>query len=92
MLFISASAQFFCATSCLTSASRMTFAFARDRAIPGSRCWSKLNANRIPASAVIGVAVTSAIVTLPALIEVNIGTEEAPLSCRSPSTPSPRSR
>jgi amino acid transporter len=79
VLFISASAQFFCATSCLTSASRMTFAFARDRAIPGSQLWSKLNANRVPASAVIGVAVTSAIVTLPALIEVNIGTEEAPL-------------
>jgi len=79
VLFISASAQFFCATSCLTSASRMTFAFARDRGIPGSPIWSKLNANRVPAGAVIGVAVTSAIVTLPALIEVNIGTEEAPL-------------
>ena len=38
VLFISASAQFFCATSCLTSASRMSFAFSRDGAIPGSRC------------------------------------------------------
>ena len=37
VLFISASAQFFCATSCMTSASRMTFAFSRDGAIPGSR-------------------------------------------------------
>ena len=36
VLFISASAQFYCATSCLTSASRMTFAFSRDGAIPGS--------------------------------------------------------
>ena len=27
--------QFFCATSCMTSASRMTFAFSRDGAIPG---------------------------------------------------------
>ena len=35
VLFISASAQFFCATSCMTSASRMTFAFSRDGAIPG---------------------------------------------------------
>ena len=33
----------------------------------------------MPANAVIGVAVAAALVTLPALIEVNIGTEEAPL-------------
>src|SRR3954471_12223541 len=79
VLFISASAQFFCATSCLTSASRMTFAFSRDRAVPGSSIWSKLTSSRVPANAVIGVAVCAAIVTLPALIEVNIGTAEAPL-------------
>jgi amino acid transporter len=79
VLFISASAQFFCATSCLTSASRMTFAFSRDKAIPGSSIWSKLTATRVPANGVIGVAVAAAIVTLPALIKVNIGTEEAPL-------------
>jgi amino acid transporter len=79
VLFISASAQFYCATSCLTSASRMTFAFSRDRAIPGSAIWSKLTATRVPANAVIGVSVAAAIVTLPALIEVNLGTEEAPL-------------
>ncbi len=78
VLFISASAQFFCATSCLTSASRMTFAFSRDRAIPASGVWSKLTATRVPANAVIGVAVVAALITLPALIEVNIGTEEAP--------------
>jgi amino acid transporter len=79
VLFISASAQFFCATSCLTSASRMTFAFSRDRAIPGSRIWSALTAKRVPANAVLGVAVAAAIVTLPALLEVNVGTAEAPL-------------
>ena len=79
VLFISASAQFFCATSCLTSASRMTFAFSRDRAIPGSKTWSKLTAKRVPANAVMGVAVVAALVTLPALIEVNIGTPESPL-------------
>jgi amino acid transporter len=79
VLFISASAQFFCATSCLTSASRMTFAFSRDKAIPGSAIWSKLTATRVPANAVIGVSVVAAVVTLPALIEVNLGTDEAPL-------------
>ena len=35
ILFISTAGQLFCATACLTSASRMTFAFSRDGAIPG---------------------------------------------------------
>lgn len=79
VLFISAAAQFFCATACMTSASRMTFAFSRDGAIPGSAHWSKLTASRVPARAVMLVAVCAAVVTLPALIEVNLGTAEAPL-------------
>jgi amino acid transporter len=79
VLFISASAQLFCATSCMTSASRMTFAFSRDGAIPGSETLKKLTAKRVPANAVMFVAACAAIVTLPALIEVNIGTDEAPL-------------
>jgi amino acid transporter len=79
VLFISASAQLFCATSCMTSASRMTFAFSRDGAIPGSETLKKLTPKRVPANAVMFVALCAAIVTLPALIEVNIGTDEAPL-------------
>ena len=35
VLFISAVGQFFCTVACMTSASRMTFAFSRDGAIPG---------------------------------------------------------
>ena len=35
VLFISAAGQLFCAVSCMTSASRMTYAFSRDRAVPG---------------------------------------------------------
>jgi amino acid transporter len=79
VLFISASAQFFCATSCMTSASRMTFAFSRDGAIPGSETLKKLNPKRVPVNAVLMVAVASAIVTLPALLEVNVGTKDEPL-------------
>jgi amino acid transporter len=79
VLLISAAGQFFCAVSCMTSASRMTFAFSRDGAIPGSRVWSKVSANRVPANAVMLVGVVSAIVTLPALISVNVGTEKDPL-------------
>ena len=79
VLFISAAGQFFCTTACMTSASRMTFAFSRDGAIPGSRLWSRLSGAKVPANAVMLVAVVAALITLPALIEVNIGTEEAPL-------------
>jgi len=71
LLFISASAQLFCATACLTSTSRMMFAFSRDRAVPGSRLWSKVNANRTPANAVVCAAVIGGIITLPALKSVN---------------------
>ncbi len=80
VLFISASAQFFCATSCMTSASRMTFAFSRDGAIPGSAIWSKLTTLRVPANAVLFVAVASAILTLPALIKVDVNGVPVPLA------------
>jgi amino acid transporter len=71
LLFIASCAQLFCATACLTSTSRMMFAFSRDRAVPGSRLWSKVNANRTPANAVIVAAVLGGIITLPALKSVN---------------------
>ena len=79
VLFISASAQLFCATSCLTSASRMTFAFSRDRAVPGWKRWSTLTSSRVPANAVMMVAVAAAVLTLPALYEVNVGTADSPV-------------
>ena len=73
VLFISASAQFFCTTACMTSASRMTFAFSRDGAIPGSKRWSKLTAQ--PGAGQRGDAgrrSSRAILTLPALIKVDV--------------------
>ncbi len=79
VLFISAAGQFFCTTACMTSASRMLFAFSRDRAVPASSQWSKVSKNRVPARAVMLVAVVSAIITLPALVKVNIGTAKDPL-------------
>ncbi|HET9421023.1 MAG TPA: amino acid permease [Nocardioides sp.] len=80
VLFISASAQFFCATSCMTSASRMTFAFSRDGAIPGSKIWQRLTSARVPANAVAMVGVSAAILTLPALIEVDVAGTPVPLA------------
>ena len=59
--------QVFCGMSCMTSASRMMYAFSRDGAVPGSRIWSKVNQNRIPFNAVIAVAVFALLITLPAL-------------------------
>ncbi len=79
VLLVSAVGQFFCTTACMTSASRMTFAFSRDKAIPGSAIWAKINRGKVPANAVMLVAVVATLITLPALVEVNIGTEEAPL-------------
>ena len=71
VLFISTAGQLFCTTACLTSASRMTFAFSRDGAIPGSTWLAKVNARtRVPANAVLFVAVIGVIITLPALKSV----------------------
>jgi amino acid transporter len=68
ILLISTAGQFFCTVACLTSASRMTFAFSRDGAIPGSKLWSKVNPRtKVPANAVLFVAVIGVIITLPAL-------------------------
>lgn len=71
LLLISSLAQLFCATACLTSTSRMMFAFSRDRAVPGSALWSKVNASKTPVNAVICAAVVGALITLPALKGVN---------------------
>jgi len=81
VLLISTAGQLFCTTACLTSASRMTFAFSRDGAIPGSRMLSKVNpTTRIPANAVIFVAVVGALITLPALIRVDINGAPVPVA------------
>ena len=71
VLLISTAGQLFCTTACLTSASRMTFAFSRDGAIPGSSWLSKVNTTtRIPANAVMFVTAVGIIITLPALASV----------------------
>jgi amino acid permease (GABA permease) len=43
LLVIAAVAQFFCGMACVTSSSRMSFAFSRDNALPGSRLWAVVN-------------------------------------------------
>ncbi|HCB05018.1 MAG TPA: amino acid permease [Nocardioides sp.] len=80
VLAISATGQFYCTVACLTSASRMTFAFSRDGAIPGSSMLSRVTTARVPANAVIFVAVIGAIITLPALIKVDINGAPVPVA------------
>src|SRR4051794_11702041 len=67
VILISCIGQLFCGMACVTSASRMTYAFSRDRAIPGWRIWTRLNHNRVPVGAVLLVCALALLVTLPAL-------------------------
>jgi amino acid transporter len=67
VIFISCIGQLFCGMACVTSASRMTYAFSRDRAIPGWRIWTKLDARRVPVGAVLFVCFWAMVITLPAL-------------------------
>lgn len=59
--------QLFCGLACLTSASRMCFAFSRDRGMPGHRHFAKVNKDGVPFNAVIGMALAALIITIPAL-------------------------
>ena len=70
---ISCIGQLFCGMACVTSASRMTYAFSRDRAIPGWRIWTRLNHKHTPVGAVLFVVVAALLITLPALWNVEAG-------------------
>jgi amino acid transporter len=66
LLFIAVVGQLFCGMSAITSASRMLFAFSRDRAVPGHQLWSKLNSRRVPGNAVVLIAVLAFLLAAPA--------------------------
>jgi len=59
--------QFLCGMSCVTAGSRMLFAFARDGAVPGKKFFTKLDKNRNPSNAALGLGIAALIITLPAL-------------------------
>ncbi|MCY7302343.1 MAG: amino acid permease, partial [Thermoleophilia bacterium] len=65
LLFIVVVAQFFCLTACLTSGSRMLFAFSRDRAVPGHKLWSKVSSHRVPVWSVCAVGTLGFLLMLP---------------------------
>jgi amino acid transporter len=66
IIAISTIGQLFCGMACVTSCSRMTFAFSRDGAVPGHNLWRRLGKNKTPTYAVLFVIIMAAIVTIPA--------------------------
>jgi amino acid transporter len=80
VLFISTVGQFFCTVACMTSTTRMLFAFSRDGAVPGARYWSHLNKNRVPVYGVLISAVVAVVLTSPALVKVDINGAPSPVA------------
>ena len=83
VILISTVGQIFCGMACVTSASRMTFAFSRDGAIPGHRYWRHLGKNRTPTWAVLFVCVFALIITIPSLFPASNGVPVAFLAVTS---------
>jgi amino acid transporter len=73
VLFITVVAQLYCGMSSITSASRMLYAFSRDRATPGHRIWRRLNAARVPYMAVLAIAVLAFLCAFPAYFSKDVG-------------------
>ncbi len=68
LLFICAVAQFFCGMASVTANSRMSYAFSRDNALPGSRLWAKVNpATGTPTNSIWLCIGCSIVLTLPAI-------------------------
>jgi amino acid transporter len=80
VLIISTAGQIFCTIACMTSATRMLYAFSRDGAVPGAQLWSKLSPSRVPVNGVILTVVVSLIITAPALVKVDINGAPVPVA------------
>src|ERR1043166_6701205 len=68
LIFIAVVAQVFCTIASTASASRMMFAFSRDRAVQGHRLWRQVSkVDRIPVYTVWAICVLAFLTPLPAL-------------------------
>ena len=68
LIFICCVAQFFCGMASVTANSRMTYAFSRDGALPGSELWSRVNARTgTPTNSIWLCTVCSLILASPAI-------------------------
>jgi amino acid transporter len=83
VLLISTIGQLFCGMACVTSASRMTFAFSRDGAVPGHNLWRRLGKNRTPNWSVLFVVMFALIITIPAYFPNHLGSPVAFLAVTS---------
>lgn len=73
LFIIALCAQFFCGTASITANSRMIYAFARDRGMPGWKKWSKINKEKhVPTNAIWLAVVCAFILALPALFSTVI--------------------
>ncbi len=83
VVLISTVGQLFCGVACVTSGSRMTFAFSRDGAVPGHNLWRKLGKNKTPTWAVLFVVLFALIITIPAYFPNSKGSPVAFLAVTS---------
>jgi amino acid transporter len=68
LLLICVIAQFFCGMASVTANSRMSYAFSRDGALPGSRIWRQVNPRTgTPTNSIWLCVVCSTILVLPSL-------------------------
>ncbi|MEV6635560.1 amino acid permease [Actinoplanes sp. NPDC051470] len=69
LLFICMVAQWFCGMASVTANSRMSYAFARDGALPGSRLWKQVNPRTGTPTNSIWLCVTlSTLLVVPSLV------------------------
>jgi amino acid transporter len=74
LIFIAVVAQCFCTIASTTSASRMMFAFSRDRAVPGHRLWRQVSKKeRVPVNSIWAICVLSWALMLPTLKNPVVG-------------------
>jgi amino acid transporter len=77
VILISVVGQLFCGMGCVAAASRMSFAFSRDGAVPGHNLWRRLNRHHTPTWAVLLVILASLAITWPAWFGNHAGTPVA---------------
>jgi amino acid permease (GABA permease) len=71
LLFIVCGAQFFCGMASVTANSRMSFAFSRDNALPGSKFWSKVNLRTgTPTNSIWLCVAASIVLVIPAIFSL----------------------
>ena len=69
LLFIVCVAQFFCGMASVTANSRMSYAFSRDNALPGSKIWAKVNPRTgTPTNSIWLCVGMSILLAVPALV------------------------